>query len=130
MRIIAFALAVIMFAFSGYFTSMFIKSEFVYNSFDGRPYLQTAAFRDVLNRVEQAAIYEGDLMLIGSVEEFEKTSYGAELKKAMMRRNELPKAAMTCLISRVSAFTLPKTTNTDTVLYITVCRIISPITAR
>ncbi len=80
MRIIAFALAVIMFAFSGYFTSMFIKSEFVYNSFDGRPYLQTAAFRDVLNRVEQAAIYEGELMLIGSVEEFEKTSYGAEIK--------------------------------------------------
>ena len=81
-RIIAFALAVIMFAFSGYFASMFIKSEFVYNSFDGRPYLQTAAFRDVLNRVEQAAIYEGDLMLIGSVEEFEKTSYGAGLKKS------------------------------------------------
>ena len=81
-RIIAFALAVIVFAFSGYFTSMFIKSEFVYNSFDGRSYLQTAAFRDVLNRVEQAAIYEGDLMLIGSVEEFEKTSYGAGLKKS------------------------------------------------
>ncbi len=77
---IAFVLAVILFAFSGYFSSMFIKSEFIYNSFDGRPYLQTAAFRDALNRVERAAVYEGQTMVISSIDEFEKTVYGAEIK--------------------------------------------------
>ena len=79
-RVVAFILAVIMFAFSGYFASMFAKSEFIYNSFDGRPYLQTASFRDILNIAQRAAIYEGEMMLTDTVEEFEKTYYGAELK--------------------------------------------------
>lgn len=89
-RIIAFILAMIMFASSGYFTSMFIKSEFVYNSFDGRPYLQTAAFRDALNMVENSAVYQGQMLLVDSVEEFEKTSYGAEIKN---RYDELRRTA-------------------------------------
>ncbi|MBR2867678.1 MAG: hypothetical protein IKB88_01260 [Clostridia bacterium] len=79
-RTIAFVLAVIMFAFSGYFTSMFIKNELIYNSFDGRPYLQTAAFRDAVNTVESVAIYEGQSMVVDSIDEFEKTVYGAEIK--------------------------------------------------
>lgn len=87
-RLIAFILAVVMFAASGYFSSMFVKSELIYNSFDGRPYLQTAAFRDALNMVERAAIYEGEIMLIDSVEEFEKTSYGAEIKNSYDERRQ------------------------------------------
>lgn len=79
-RIVALVLAVLLFASSGYFASMFFKSEFVYNSFDNRPFTQTAAFRDALNAVERAAIYEGQVHVLGTIEEYEKTSYGRNLK--------------------------------------------------
>ena len=84
-RLIAFILAVILFASSGYFSSMFIKSEFAYNSFDGRAFIQTGAFRSVFDLVQRDAIYHGDSMLIESIEEFEKTYYGQEIKNRYLR---------------------------------------------
>ena len=79
-RTVAFLLAALLFASSGYFASMFFKSEFVYNSFDNRPFTQTSAFRIALNEVEHAAIYEGQVHVIDNIEEFEQTSYGRSIK--------------------------------------------------
>ena len=92
-RLIAFALAVVMFAASGYFSSMFVKSELIYNSFDGRPYLQTAAFRDALNMVENSAVYQGQMLIIDSVEEFEKTSYGIEIRESYETQRQTAEAS-------------------------------------
>ncbi|MBO5858587.1 MAG: HAMP domain-containing histidine kinase [Clostridia bacterium] len=80
-RLIAFVLAFVMFAVSGCFSSIFIKSEFVYNTFDGRPYIQTAAFRSILNSLELTAIFDGENIVVESLEEYKKTSNALAMKR-------------------------------------------------
>ena len=87
-RLIALLLAVLLFASSGYFASMFFKSGFVYNSFDNRPFSQTAAFNVMLNDFEDSAIYEGQILVLDSIEEFEKTSIGREIKNGYDTRKK------------------------------------------
>ncbi len=79
-RLIAFMLALVLFLSSGYFTSMFVKGYFAYNSFDGRPFTQTAAFRESLNAIERIALYDGQTMIINDISDFEKTVEGQMIK--------------------------------------------------
>lgn len=79
-RLIAFALAFALFLSSGYFTSMFVKGYFAYNSFDGRPFTQTAAFREGLNSIERVVLYDGQTIIINDIDDFEKSVEGQMIK--------------------------------------------------
>lgn len=75
-KAIAFLLAVLLFAGSGYFASMAAKSFYAYNSFGTDNFTQTVIFRHGLNRFEYMFEYGAEAMSCSSLEDYKKTSDG------------------------------------------------------
>lgn len=78
-KAIAFMLAVLLFAGSGYFASMAAKSFYAYNSFGTDNFTQTMIFRHSLNQFQYMFGYGAEAMSCSSVEDYKKTSEGKRL---------------------------------------------------
>lgn len=73
-KAIAFLLAMLLFAGSGYFASMFIKGFYAYNSFGANNFTQSVVFRDTLNQFERTLLWSAEAISCSNVEDFKKTS--------------------------------------------------------
>ena len=79
-RIIAFVLALVFFAVSGFFASAFIRSFINYNTYENRGFENTDIFRRMIYTYETAIMVNAETKSAKSVEEFKNTSTGRAIK--------------------------------------------------
>lgn len=75
-KAIAFLLAMLLFAGSGYFASMIAKSFYAYNSFGTDNFTQSVIFRHSFNNFQYIFGYGAEAMSCTSLEDYKKTSEG------------------------------------------------------
>ena len=78
-KAIAFLLAMLLFAGSGYFASMIAKSFYAYNSFGTDNFTQSVIFRHSFNNFQYIFGYGAEAMSCTSLEDYKKTSEGKDM---------------------------------------------------
>ena len=92
-KAIAFLLAVLLFAGSGYFASMVAKSFYAYNSFGTDNFTQSVVFRHSFNNFQYVFGYGAEAMSCSSVEDYKKTTDGKwQIEQYDKRTKDVTKA--------------------------------------
>ncbi len=78
-RVIAFILAILFFAVSGYFSSAFVRSFVNYNTYENRGFENTDVFRRMIYTYEASVMFSAESKSVKSAEEFKNTTNGKEI---------------------------------------------------